>query len=289
MNEITPDFMEEMWIRRVFVSAGHALLFYDYFLTLGKEAKCIWGAPWTPVKTLFLISRYGNLIGQSLILAGESGVLNYYSPEILLPSVRTSAEVSHALVLMRAWAMWRCRKTLLGLLMAFYIAVIVAVLAVSTIDVLQSSCRRRVLSCLVECNSTNHFRTVPMISTDGAHRSALLQLLFRDGQCCTWYILHNMLSPKYLLPPALTLPVVSITSQRIVLNLRSLKANHLMIHELSREIDRQIDAFLSDSDVLHQLQPIVLVDSGMASVENHITASHELTDIWEERRCPSPF
>ncbi|KAL4072868.1 hypothetical protein V8B97DRAFT_267434 [Scleroderma yunnanense] len=150
MNEITPDFMEEMWIRRVFVSAGHALLFYDYFLTLGKEAKCIWGAPWTPVKTLFLISRYGNLIGQSLILAGESGVLNYYSPEFCDAYSVTcdvfiiaSAEVSHALVLMRAWAMWRCRKTLLGLLMAFYIAVIVAVLAVSTIDVLQSSCRYR--------------------------------------------------------------------------------------------------------------------------------------------------
>ncbi|KAL4072867.1 hypothetical protein V8B97DRAFT_267499 [Scleroderma yunnanense] len=46
-------------------------------------------------------------------------------------------------------------------------------------------------------------------------------------------------SPKYLLPPALTLPVVSITSQRIVLNLRSLKANHLMIHELTHCVGRQ--------------------------------------------------
>ena len=41
---------------------------------------------------------------------------------------------------------------------------------------------------------------------------------------------------------SLTLPVVSITSQRIVLNLRRFDTSYFTTRDISREIDRQIEA-----------------------------------------------
>ena len=35
----------------------------------------IWDAPWTVVKVMFLINRYGNLIGQTFIRLEEAGIL----------------------------------------------------------------------------------------------------------------------------------------------------------------------------------------------------------------------
>ncbi|KAJ7101308.1 hypothetical protein B0H15DRAFT_927151 [Mycena belliarum] len=39
------------------------LLFYDYFLTLGWEASCYWGARFTWPTLLFFVNRYGTLLG----------------------------------------------------------------------------------------------------------------------------------------------------------------------------------------------------------------------------------
>lgn len=51
MIEIAANFFVDLWMRRTFVAAGYSLLLYDYFLTLAEEAKYIWNAPWTPVKS----------------------------------------------------------------------------------------------------------------------------------------------------------------------------------------------------------------------------------------------
>jgi hypothetical protein len=42
----------------------------------------IWYAPWTTVKALFLLNRYGTLIGQSFLVLGELGILSHGSRKI---------------------------------------------------------------------------------------------------------------------------------------------------------------------------------------------------------------
>lgn len=292
MNEIAAKFLADLWMRRTFVAAGYSLLFYDYFLTLGEEAKYVWNAPWRPVKAIFLISRYGNLVGQSVILCGELGVLNYNSLNFCGGYsvccdvfIIASAEVSHALVLMRAWALWRCQKALVISLVVLYTTVIVAVLTVSTTNVVQDSppeyihfrdlglCIRWVgddawalfVASLLLDTVLAVATVLSLLTYSNAiqHRSSLIQLLFRDA--CIFYfvsVLHSAFSiicwtmyshnPKYLLAPGLTLPMVSITSQRVMLNLRSLNCHYPTTRDLSREVDRQMGVLRFGSGALHQ-------------------------------------
>lgn len=300
MIEIAANFFVDLWMRRTFVAAGYSLLLYDYFLTLAEEAKYIWNAPWTPVKVIFLISRYGNLVGQSVILLGELGILDYQSRELCDGYsvccdvfIIASAEVSHALVLMRAWAIWRCQKTLVISLMVLYTTVIVAVLTVSTIDVIQSSrsheyihfheiglCIRWVgdgawalfAASLLLDTILVVATIISLLTYSNAiqHHSSLLRLLFRDAWIFYFVsVLHSAFSiicwtmyshsPKYLLAPSLTLPMVSITSQRVMLNLRSVNCHYLTTRDLSREVDRQMGALRSGNGALHQAQPPVTV------------------------------
>jgi hypothetical protein len=42
----------------------------------------IWNAPWTLVKVMFLINRYGNLLGQTFVLLEEAGLLTNNSQEV---------------------------------------------------------------------------------------------------------------------------------------------------------------------------------------------------------------
>ncbi|KIM68204.1 hypothetical protein SCLCIDRAFT_1010246 [Scleroderma citrinum Foug A] len=73
-------------------------------------------------------------------------------------------------------------------------------------------------------------------------------------------------SPKYLLAPSLTLPMVSITSQRVMLNLRSVNCHYLTTRDLSREVDRQMGALRSGNGALHQAQPPVSVNNTLRLV-----------------------
>ena len=122
-------------------------------LSLGVIPSCrkvdhIWHAPWTPPKVVFLLNRYGALIGQSFILLEELGILSHGSRKVLvfslmpvrLPSFNVpqfcanfqwfqailtffSSEATrsesmdstsnHALtnivlLLLRSWALWKC-------------------------------------------------------------------------------------------------------------------------------------------------------------------------------------
>ena len=44
---------------------------YDYFLTLPDEVSLIWAAPWTPMKVLFLLTRYIPFIDGGIMLYCE--------------------------------------------------------------------------------------------------------------------------------------------------------------------------------------------------------------------------
>ncbi|KAG0707926.1 hypothetical protein DFH29DRAFT_894214 [Suillus ampliporus] len=50
-------------------------------------------------------------------------------------------------------------------------------------------------------------------------------------------------NPKYFLGKGFASPLLSVVGQRLVLNLRSLKTRTYSTRDLSREIDRQLEAF----------------------------------------------
>jgi len=118
------EFAQDLWVRKYVIyhaiispshllnsssrtlsAAGHTLLVYDYFLSLNDEvSSClapwcilletfswfqisyIWNTPWTIVKVIFLINRYGNLIGQTFILLEEADLLTNDSQEVCAAS-----------------------------------------------------------------------------------------------------------------------------------------------------------------------------------------------------------
>lgn len=92
----SPEFMQDVWVRKVLSTTGHTLLVYDYFLTLKNEAEYIWNCPWTVVKVMFLINRYGNLIGQTFIRLEEAGLLSHGSQVVCCNFTHRRDVLEHA-------------------------------------------------------------------------------------------------------------------------------------------------------------------------------------------------
>ncbi|KAF9233748.1 hypothetical protein BU15DRAFT_66318 [Melanogaster broomeanus] len=97
----------------------------------GFKVEYVWGAPWTVVKATFLLNRYGNLIGQSVVALEEMGNLSHGSEEFcegftLFAAVFMIFPAESIHILMRAWAIWGCTYRVavwLILLHAVYILV----------------------------------------------------------------------------------------------------------------------------------------------------------------------
>ncbi|KAL4072869.1 hypothetical protein V8B97DRAFT_268672 [Scleroderma yunnanense] len=128
-------------------------------------------------------------------------------------------------------------------------------------------------------------------------RSSLLQLLFRDA--CLSYavsVLHSAFTivcwtlysnnPEYLLSPGLTLPLVSITAQRAVLNLRSLEAYPLTTCDLSKEVRMQMAVFRTINGAPHTTTLPAVSANNVAvtedETENVIEDRCEITEFREE-------
>ncbi|KAG2144274.1 hypothetical protein DEU56DRAFT_237115 [Suillus clintonianus] len=133
------EFIDDLWVRRTFSAAGHTLLIYDYFLTFNDEIRYIWNAPWTVVKVMFLINRYGNITGQTFIRLEEAGLLTHDSTLfchwfglITTYFMILSSESIHILVLMRAWAIWGTRRGVTKMLVGSYLTYVLILLGVST-------------------------------------------------------------------------------------------------------------------------------------------------------------
>ena len=47
-----------------------------------RQVEYIWEAPWTTVKAGFLLNRYGNLVGQTVITLEEIGFFGLGSQEV---------------------------------------------------------------------------------------------------------------------------------------------------------------------------------------------------------------
>ncbi|KAG1738998.1 hypothetical protein EDB19DRAFT_1712409 [Suillus lakei] len=136
---LSPEFFYDLWVRKSFSTAGHTLLVYDYFLTFNDEIWYIWNAPWTVVKVMFLINRYGNIVGQTFIRLEEAGLLAHNSQLFcqrfaLVTSyfMILSSESIHILVLMRAWAIWGTRRNVTKWLLGSYVSYVLILLGAAT-------------------------------------------------------------------------------------------------------------------------------------------------------------
>ncbi|KAG2364833.1 hypothetical protein BDR07DRAFT_749369 [Suillus spraguei] len=135
----SPEFMQDLWVRRILSTTGHTLLVYDYLLTLKDEVYYIWNRPWTVVKVLFLINRYGNLIGQTFIRLEEAGLLSHGSQVFCNRFTLStscfmflSMESIHIIVLVRTWAIWGTQKRMASILIwsyVFYVLVLIGTAA----------------------------------------------------------------------------------------------------------------------------------------------------------------
>lgn len=130
--EITPALIYDVWLQRAAVVAGYALLVHDYFLTLSVEVEYIWGAPWTPVKSIYLANRYFALLGQTVICMQTTGFVvtvtggcEFYAI-FLGVYMFVSFETAHVLVFLRAWVIGGGNRRILWSLVAVYITSLVS-------------------------------------------------------------------------------------------------------------------------------------------------------------------
>ncbi|KAH0836796.1 hypothetical protein J3R83DRAFT_8560 [Lanmaoa asiatica] len=103
---MSPVFLDQMFTRKLFAFAGNTVLVYDYLLTLSLEVAYIWNAPWTVVKVLFLINRYGNLIGQTFIMLEETGYLSQNSQEVYLSCFCVTCRAQSYISFVRAFQLY---------------------------------------------------------------------------------------------------------------------------------------------------------------------------------------
>ncbi|KAG1735944.1 uncharacterized protein EDB91DRAFT_546988 [Suillus paluster] len=282
---LSPQFMEDVWVRRSFSSAGHTLLVYDFCLTFSDEIWYIWNAPWTVVKVMFLINRYGNLAGQTFIRLEEAGLLAHNSQEFCQHFALStsyfmilSSESIHILVLMRAWAIWGTRTGVSKILVGSYVSYVLILLGAATygashspdakfhyLDLIQicvGAMPKYVWTCYVGSFVLDigvfvlTMQSLRRYSRDFEclYPSKLLHLLVRDA--IVFFVIsmfndamilsswtaysHN---PKYFLAKGFSCPLLSVAGQRLVLNLRGLKTRTYSTHDLSLEVDRQLEGF----------------------------------------------
>ncbi|KAF9232230.1 hypothetical protein BU15DRAFT_81467 [Melanogaster broomeanus] len=301
---VPPEFLNLLFVRKSFFFAGHSLLVYDYLLTFSREVEYVWGAPWTIVKATFLLNRYGNLIGQSVVVLEETGNLSHGSEKFcanfnLSAAIFMifSAESIHILVLTRAWAIWGCTyraAVSLILLYVVYVLVVVGMMVygATTADFVDFQYLDQIGVCVSPISSfgwpsfvvtllldTGMFATVMYslrkFSNDSRHLypSILLRLLVRDA--VVFYIagvFNNLFTiicwtvyrtdPRNLTTLGLSFPLLSMVGQRLVLNLRGFQTRHYTTRDLSREVNRQMEAMGGTSFWGPVEQPNGLHDGG---------------------------
>ncbi|KAF9233749.1 hypothetical protein BU15DRAFT_66319 [Melanogaster broomeanus] len=142
LMSVPSELLNSLFIRRSLFFAGYSLLVHDYLLTFFRErfkVEYVWGAPWTVVKATFLLNRYGNLIGQSVVALEETGNLSHGSEEFCTgfglfsaTFMILSTESIHILVLMRAWAIWGCTYCVAVWMILLYVVYVLVVIGMMT-------------------------------------------------------------------------------------------------------------------------------------------------------------
>ncbi|KAG1857380.1 hypothetical protein DFJ58DRAFT_840669 [Suillus subalutaceus] len=245
---LSPQFMESLWVRKSFSAAGHTLLVYDYLLTFRDEFVYIWDAPWTIVKILFLLNRYGNLIGQTVVRLEEAGLLAHDSQKFcqcfaIFTScfMFLSVESIHILVLVRAWAIWGTQKRVTNILAWSYVIYVVTLLASTSYSLYAGNIQYLFLDVIHVCVTTMPISGYTLGNFSHSTRLVFSMCFFEMRSSFSSTAFWN--NPKYFLAKGFATPLLSVVGQRLVLNLRGLKTRTYATRDLSREVDRQLQAF----------------------------------------------
>ncbi|KAM6499403.1 hypothetical protein JOM56_004911 [Amanita muscaria] len=114
-------------IRLLTLVTSKVLLIYDFLLMFGEEVSLIWLSPWTPIKAIYLLSRYLPFI--------DLVVSTYYqfAPNLTVAECETGTYVtsamyvfgmglSEAILTFRIWLLWgKNQKLTFGLPILFFV------------------------------------------------------------------------------------------------------------------------------------------------------------------------
>ncbi|KAG9308826.1 hypothetical protein JVU11DRAFT_11456 [Chiua virens] len=128
MSESVQLDLSSLFVRRLLAVGGQSLLLYDYFLTFPHELDHVWHAKWSTVKAVFLVNRYGILVGQflytlqevNLFVSSSDKFCLYFGWFTALFGV-FSGETIQVLVILRAWPIWGCTRPVAITLISTYI------------------------------------------------------------------------------------------------------------------------------------------------------------------------
>lgn len=116
---------ESMAIHLYFVVACVVLWAYDYSLTFASEVSLIWDSPWTPLKVLYIFSRYWSSVALCIL------IYYHFSDDITVErclvaerfmtwSLNISMCSAEIILTIRTWAVWeRSRKVTIFLCLLF--------------------------------------------------------------------------------------------------------------------------------------------------------------------------
>ncbi|KAH7904948.1 hypothetical protein BJ138DRAFT_1130742 [Hygrophoropsis aurantiaca] len=189
-----------------------------------------------------------------------------------------SVQSIHILVLMRAWAIWGCTKRVMVSLMSIYVTYILLLLSITVFGSVQTSFHTfeylgeigicvgivpphmwtllvadLVLDTVFFVLTMRSLRKYSRVCRH-LYPSQLLHQLVKDAFSFFFVCTFNNIAiaviwtvyptnPDNFLSLTFTIPILSITGQRLVLNLRGLQTQSYATGDLGREVDRQIMAF----------------------------------------------
>ncbi|KAG9313167.1 hypothetical protein JVU11DRAFT_6621 [Chiua virens] len=273
--------ISELFTLKYVAFSSASLLVYDYLITLPPEVEYIWKAPWTAVKTGFLINRYGNLVGQIVIAYEQMGLLSHSSQKFCVGwflyctfFMLFSGESIRLIVIMRAWVIWGCTYRAGVWLFTLYLIYLFTVVGIacylwehgygSALPPVDGVCVTVIppYSWLLWFAVLLIDSIVLVVVYNGLCRtfkgsragtSPFIRLLVRDAILFYATSLFNSVfsmicwsafrqDSRNFLQLVLSVPLLSVAGQRLVLNLRSLRTNPWTSRDVSRMIDQELAA-----------------------------------------------
>ncbi|EIW75135.1 hypothetical protein CONPUDRAFT_169553 [Coniophora puteana RWD-64-598 SS2] len=282
---------------------GFSLMLYDYFLTLPDEIEFIWNSPLSTVKVAFLLNRYGNQAGQVFIQAEEVLLishgshsfcvgLNTFSTAFLLFAAATvhndhfqhlkNVQTCVRNVSGRRWIRW----------MTWYVPITKTPYTLGMARMLTRM--RSVVIDIVIFVFTMHSLRQLSKENKGVYPSRLRRVLFRDTillflvsvfidtfAVLTWSVYEH--DPRYFLYASFSMPLLCVSGQRLVLNLRALKQPSFTTQDLSKVVDYQLRALEARAnDRRNQDPPYSHQRGGGADEEENGGVEREVAELGEE-------
>lgn len=328
MSDSSPSFLWDVQLQRCSVIGGFGLLVYDYLLTFDDEIQYIWNSPWTPVKIVYLLNRYGVLLGQTIVCAQEVGAfeVSQRACEIyaifLGVHIVLSLETGHILVILRAWVIWGACPFLLLAIALLYVATLASIVpsvvqgnAFTNLGPIAAICYRSIpvrawllfvasLALDTFVYSFTSYALWRYRRTFGRSCPPLVRMLMLNvttfylvnvvhhiaGLVC-WTVLAN--TPKAFISIGIASPILAISGQRVVHNLRRIRVTSFSTQDLSQVIDQQMKGFASTShlprEADNQTLPVIIEEEEedthkgveMVDMSGHNASSFDVeVDSW---------